>query len=441
MSIPITGAMLPISIYLAPIYAQQFHMSLYALGAIFLAERIWGTFSDPIVGWLCDRTSSRFGRRKIWIAAGSVLFALTYFYLFFPLGQVSPVAMAVALALMFFAWSMIVIPYYAWSGELTEDYHERTRVTAYQTVIGSVMLVAVLVLPAIIERYYPGHLLLKLNVMGAAILIPMIPGTILTLWAFPDSKAAPPAVKRKKTDWRQTLRAVAGETVILRIMLADFAILVAQSIRGGLFIFYASFVVGLPQWGAALYLFQFAFGMFAPPIWQAIARRIGKTAAVYLGEVAQAAINFALLLVGPGDIALLLFLTFLQGLTQGTGNLLLRAMLADVADEHRLRTGTDRTAMLFSVFSISGKAGSAIPLGLALPFVAWFGFDPGAASQPAGGLLALGLMFALGPALAHAVAALLVRGLTMDEARLSAIQGQLHEIEGGKDEPEARPAH
>ena len=124
-------------------------------------------------------------------------------------------------------------------------------------------------------------------------------------------------------------------------------------------------------------------------------------------------------------LILFVVLALVQGLMQGSGNLLLRAMLADVADEHRLRTGVNRTALLFSVFSISSKAGTALPVGVALPLVAWFGFDPAVAVNPSSGLLAVALVFALGPALAHVAAAALVRGFSIDEARQQEIRREL----------------
>lgn len=426
MSLPIMGSQLPLSTYLPAIYAKHMGISLYALGAIFLGERIWSTLADPLVGWLCDRTSSRFGRRKVWIASGAVLFALAYGFLFFPVFGVTPLSLTIGLATLFLAWSMIVVPYYAWSGELSGDYHERTRVTTYQTVMTNVSLLGVLAVPAVVERLYPGDDMLKLNAMGAAVLIPMIPGTLLMLWSFPDTARAPSAAPKKaRLSLGQMLRSIVSETVLIRIMVADFLILAAQGARGGLFIFFVGYVLGMPEVGAALFLFQFIFGIVAAPLWQAVSRRIGKRGAYFWAEAIQAAINFALVLVGKGDLPLFLALALVQGLTQGAGNLILRAMLADLADEYRLRTGTDRTAMLFSLFSISGKAGSAVPLGIALPLIAWFGFDPQAASQPASGLLALSLVFSLVPAFAHLLATFLIRGFSIDEARQIAIRQQL----------------
>ncbi len=425
MSLPIMGSQLPLSTYLPAIYAQQFGISLYALGAIFLGERIWSTLSDPLVGWLCDRTSSRFGRRKVWIASGALLFIFAYGFLFFPVFGVTPLSMTAALAVLFLAWSMIVVPYFAWSGELSPDYHERTRITTYQTVMTNVSLLCVLTVPAIVERLYPGNDMLKLNAMGAAVLLPMIPGTLLMLWSFPDKAQAPAARPKARASPGQMLRSIAGEAVLIRIMLADFLILAAQGARGGLFIFFTGYVLGMPEVAAALFLFQFIFGIAAAPIWQAVSKRIGKRGAYLWAEAIQAAINFALVLVGSGDLPLFLALALVQGLTQGAGNLILRAMLADYADEYRLRTGSDRTAMLFSLFSISGKAGSAVPLGLALPLIAWFGFDPQAASQPASGVLALSLVFSLVPAVAHLLATLLMRGFSIDEERQIAIRQAL----------------
>jgi Na+/melibiose symporter-like transporter len=54
-------------------------------------------------------------------------------------------------------------------------------------------------------------------------------------------------------------------------------------------------------------------------------------------------------------------------------------------------------------------------MGLALRLIAWFGFNPRAASQPEA-LEALKYVFALGPAIAHVIAASLIWRFPLDEA-------------------------
>jgi Na+/melibiose symporter-like transporter len=123
-------------------------------------------------------------------------------------------------------------------------------------------------------------------------------------------------------------------------------------------------------------------------------------------------------------VAAMIALTIAQGLTQGSGNLMLRAMVGDVADAHRLETGHDRTGLFFSVFSLSIKLGPALGIGLALPLVAWFGFDPKVASQPEA-IETLKYVFALGPAIAHVIAASLIWRFPLDEAAHAEIRDAL----------------
>jgi Na+/melibiose symporter-like transporter len=142
------------------------------------------------------------------------------------------------------------------------------------------------------------------------------------------------------------------------------------------------------------------------------------------GELVQAAINLGLILLTPGSVALLAGLTIAQGLAQGSGNLMLRAIVADVADHHRLETGQDRLGLFFSVFSLSDKAAFAVAVGIALPLLGWLGFDPARVnSRPV--LNHIQLVFALGPALAHLLSALVIRGFPLNETNHGEIRRML----------------
>ena len=135
-------------------------------------------------------------------------------------------------------------------------------------------------------------------------------------------------------------------------------------------------------------------------------------------------LNLGLLLVTPGALPLLVGLTIAQGLAQGSGNLMLRSMVADIADKQRLESGEDRTGLLFSIFSLTGKAATAVAVGVALPLVGLLGFKPGAVNAPEA-LLGLKLVFALGPALAHLASAWLISGFSLDAAGHADIRRQL----------------
>ena len=424
--VPITAAQMPLAVHLPAIYAQQFGLSLAVIGAIFLGERLWGAVADPLIGALSDRTHGRFGRRRPWIVAGSALFGVSGALLFFPAASwVSPLYLTVSLFLFYLGWSMVQIPYLAWSGETYSGYHERTRIATFQTVAGAASLLVVLILPTIIDQISPKDGALKLAAMGSIVLVSLIVSLVLTFRSQVEVPALPSS--KARLSLRQTVGALFGNPLLRRVLLSDFAVTTGQSIRSALIIFFVTYYMGLPQWASGLFLFQFIFGIVAGPIWAQIGYRIGKHRAAVAGELAQVAINAGLLLVVPGQIGLLLALTLAQGLAQGSGNLMLRSMVADIADEHRLRTGEDRTALFFSAFSLSSKAGMATAVGIALPLVGWLGFDPTAAANTPDALHGLLAVFALGPAIAHLLSAWLIHGFPLDEAAHTEIRRALDE--------------
>jgi Na+/melibiose symporter-like transporter len=427
LAVPIYAAQMPLAVYLPAIYAQNFGLSLGVIGAIFLAERIWGAVADPLIGTLSDRTRSRFGRRRPWIAAGAAIYAIAAVALFFPASPIAPAYLAAALFAFYLGASMIQIPYLAWSGEISSAYHERTRVVTFQAVNGSAALLLVLVLPTIVDQFRPLDGGLKLAAMGTVILISVLLALPLTFRAFGERQIPDETQRAPRQSLLRTLEVLASEKLLLRVLASDFAVRAGQSVRGALFVFFVAIYMGLPHWASGLFLLQFVFGIAAGPIWMKIGFRIGKHRAAIAGELVQAAVNIGLLLVRPGDLPLLLTLTIVQGLAQGSGNLMLRSMVADVADQHRLKTGVDRAALFFSAFSLSEKAGTAAAIGIALPLVGWLGFDPTGADNSASALRGLLYVFALGPAAAHLISAWLIRGFSLDEAEHSRIRRALDE--------------
>jgi Na+/melibiose symporter-like transporter len=419
------SATLPLAVTLPAIFARDFGLSLGSIGLVFLVGSLWGALLDPIIGALSDHTRTRFGRRKPWIAGGSVLLTIASAFLFYPPVAVTAPYLAGVLFAFYLGWTAVQIPFLAWSGEISGQYHQRTRIATYQTVIASASLVVALLLPTIADQLRPGDGRLQMALMGALVLATTIPAALLSLSAVPEEIADEPL---ERFSLRQSLVAVFANPLLLRVLASDFAVTVGQTIRSSLIVFFVTFYMGRPDWAAGLFLCQFVFGILAGPIWLRIGVRLGKHRAAVLGESVQVAINLALLLVTPETFGLLLALTLAQGLAQGSGNLMLRSIVADVADKQRLETGEERTGLYFSVFALASKSAGAVAIGIALPLVGWLGFDPKAAVNTPAALTSLLYVFALGPALAHAVSAALLARFPLDEAAHTEIRRRLEDV-------------
>lgn len=420
--IPLYAAAQPVMAYVPALLSRHYGIPLATLGLLFLIGQAVNSLLDPLVGSLSDRTQSRFGRRRPWILGGGVLFIAGSAILFFPPTGVSTLWIALGVILYYCGASALSTPLMAWSGEISGDYHERTRIAALFTLLSSCALVLALVLPAIADQLRPGDGQLRLTLFGTLVLATALPGLWLTLTAVPD--IAPPALERPLTA-RAGLKAVLGNPLLLRVLAADAAVTAGQGVRTGLLLFVVTFALGRPEWAAGMFLFQYSFGVLAAPIWSRVGKTLGKAQGAVVAELVQAAINFGLLFISADRFWLMLLLAALQGLSQGSGNLMLRSIVSDIADHHRLATGEDRTGLYFSVFGISIKLGGALAVGIALPLVAWLGFDPKAAANTPEALRWLIVVFALGPALAHSIAAALMLGFPLDARRHSEIRRQL----------------
>lgn len=420
-AVPVYAAGQPVVAFVPAIFSRQFGIPLATLGLIFLAGQVLNSVLDPLIGSLSDRTVTRFGRRRPWVAGGGLLFMAGSAMLFFPPAAAGPAWVAIGALLYYLGAAASTTALLAWSGEITPDYGQRTRIAGLFTFLSSVALVAALLLPTIADQVRPHDEPLRLTLFGVLVLVAAVPGLVLTLIAFPDTAAGRPAAN---LDFRGNLRAVFGNRLLLRVLASDVAVTTGQGIRTALLLFVVTVYLQRPEWAAGFFLFQYSFGVLAGPIWQRIGIRLGKARAGVLAELIQAAINLGLLFVTPDRFGLMLFLAFAQGLAQGSGNLMLRAMVADVADHHRLETGEERAGLFYSVFSVSMKLGGALAVGIALPLVGWLGFDPKALNSPAAlqGLLAV---FALGPALAHLLSAALLVGFPLDERAHSEIRARL----------------
>lgn len=428
LAAPLAAAGAPLAIYLPAYYANEAGLGLSLVGAIFMIGRIWDAFTDPLVGTLSDRTQSRFGRRKPWIAAGAVLFLIGAGTVFAPavLG-IKPGGLWLFgwLFVFYLGWTMIQIPLFAWSGELAAQYDQRSRVQTYLQVALALGLLLVLLLPTLLDqRAGPAgaDAGLKVALMGAVAAAILVPAVVLALIFVPEPTR--PAKAPVKVPVLPALRHALADPLLLRVLSSDFAVTLGQLMRSSLFVFFIAVYMGRPDLATGLFLLQYTFGVFAGPLWLRVGYRFGKHRAAIAGELIQVAINLTLVLVTPDALPLLIGLTVAQGLAQSSGNLMLRSMVSDVADKHRLETGQETAGLLFSVFSVASKAATAVAIGIALPLVALLGFKPGVVNTPEA-LLSLKLVFALGPAIAHLISAGLLFGYGLDRSRHDAIRRAL----------------
>ncbi len=108
----------------------------------FLCNALNG-ITDPVVGYLSDRTRSRLGRRKPYVLIGAPLLSLSFFFIWAPPDAEATFAnQAVLFAALFGFWfffTVVVGPYLALLPEITPYDKERIKLSALMSVFGDVL--------------------------------------------------------------------------------------------------------------------------------------------------------------------------------------------------------------------------------------------------------------------------------------------------------------
>jgi hypothetical protein len=108
-----------------------------AVGAALIAfSKIYDAVTDPLGGLLSDKTRSRWGRRRPWLLAGTLMLALALVALFWgPAFETSSAAAWYMGAMLIFyatAYSAFSIPYMAMPAEMTQGYHDRSYLMSFR---------------------------------------------------------------------------------------------------------------------------------------------------------------------------------------------------------------------------------------------------------------------------------------------------------------------
>jgi Na+/melibiose symporter-like transporter len=421
------GVALPVT--LPEFYATHVGLELGVVAGVFMAVRLIDILFDPFIGWGMDRTRTRFGRYRPWMALSTPILMLSALMMFV---VVQPGAGAAYLfgwlLVLYLGFSIGTLGQLGWASVLAPQYDQRSRVYGWWQVFNIIGVILILVLPTIVVRSGIGDYADGVRIMGWAILI-ALPVTIgLALFAVPEpvnAGAAPHGGPR-------AYLALFGKTTVRKLLFADLLLGVAPGITGSLLFFFFGQIKGYDHTEASLFmLFYFVAGLVGAPFWAWLATRIGKDRALAVASLVFAVFYIGATLVPGGNFAVTAVAMFIAGLPYAAGLFLLRAMMADAGDEIRLDTGVDRTGLMFSILSATTKIGHVVAL---IPYFVLQGVGfralPGPDGNSEGSLLTLQVLFILVPGLLLAAAALVLKNYPLTPARHDAIRKALDARDG-----------
>lgn len=403
--VPLAVIGLPVAIYIPPFYSETLGVDLATVGFILMLARLSDVVTDPLIGRLSDRTRTRWGRRRPWILAGVPIMMVSAVMLFAPPGAVSAGYLLLWICAIYLGFTLITIPYGAWGAELATEYHARNRITGSREIFLLAGLLIAVMLP-IAGAYIAGE---EGSSSSRAAMAPLAWFTVLLLpvctFVLFRHVPEPRPHDLRHVPFIDGVRKALKNGPFRLILITSSLGALAGSINASVAILFYAHLADIGRAGLLLILALFAAGVVGSPFWVALGGKIGKHMAIVVaGAISMAAfacVPVVIYWVKPNMPELvfwcLLAITLLQGLTIGAAPILGQSIMADVVDLDTLRNGEQRTAFLFAFMSMVRKVFEAMGAGIALPVIAWMGFNPQSGQNSPTALFALLAMYCLVP--------------------------------------------
>lgn len=411
-------------------------------GGITSAILLFDMITDPVIGYLSDRTRTRWGRRIPYLIIGAPIMAAALVGLFAVPDELQGFGAALWVA-GFFAiatvgFTLVAIPYSAMPAEMTHTPAERSRLTAYRMIASSIgILLAGAAFPAMVSLAASNGWAQSergAHMVAALILSPLIIGPI---WIAAIASLGAPRVETPGNTpvkvqvaavWRNKpfiwLAAVYGFlTLGIAIMTAGipFAALYLVTDNGASL--FSGMASGLGN--QALMFLLFVIGsILSQPLWLVLSKRLGKPMALVIGTICYAIALTALFAILPGtDLTLVCLIILMVGVFNGAYQQIPWALMPDLIDlttksEGKNLEGVFAASWLFGQ-KVAGALGPAI-LGLALASAGWIEASGGFVAQSPEAISTLRWVMTLLPALLL-LATAITYALTFKKVALSTV--------------------
>ena len=404
------------------------NLSPVLAGTALMIGRFWDAFTDPIMGWISDHTTSRWGKRRPYLFFGAITYIIAYFAIWVIPSFESETYVfiyAVITVLLFnTCFTVVFVPYTALTAAMTDDYDERTSLTGYRMTLSQLSFLFGAAIPSALVVWIssgPGanfiesiglksffgswHATEHQGYFIVAFIFSLI--MLASLWtAFfgTRERVAQTISDDKETNFSEAFTylfevfRLVKENLpfrmsVLIILVTNCAItLIAVSVP-----YYMEYAVDLKADRTNVVLILFGCAILSLPGWIWLTKRYGKAEVYRYSMILFALTASSLFLIPVGGRELLFFLSIFAGALNGAALLLPWAIIPDVVEYDQLKSGKRREGLLYGGTTFCYKMASATAIFLAGYSLEFAGYIPNEV-QSEGVIFTIRSLIALGPA-------------------------------------------
>ncbi|MEX0298404.1 MAG: MFS transporter [Kordiimonas sp.] len=348
-------------VFLLIFYTDTFGLDPATVGTMMLVTRLIDAFSDPLMGTLADRTTTRYGKFRpylLWgiipiVAAGVLTFTVP------DLDDSGKLIWAyITYIFMMLAYTFINVPYGALLGVVTSDSQDRTALTSFRFIgaFSGGTFVAYFT-PELVAYFGAGNEAhgwqLTMMFYGA------IAASLFALTFFSTRERVAP-LQQNPVPVLEDLKDLKNNKPWLVLFSLALIIMLTISLRASTGTFYIKYYVGQPDLIGSFTMTYTLALMVGAALTPFFVKYVDKRRLLLILMSLVAGLSTVFYFIPRDSVTVMFVLQAAIGLCLGPKSPLVFSMYADTADYSEWRTGRRATAMIFSAAAFAQKLGGAL---------------------------------------------------------------------------------
>lgn len=415
-----------LGLHLLYFYSDRRGLSPALAGLACFVALALDALSDPIVGNISDRARFRSGRRRPFFFSALPM-ALCYFML------LAPPDIHRGLFLWFLAFYFLMLTarkfyetaYSAMMPEITLDYDERTRLSTFRQLSGTMGDVSGALVPFAMSYLFARGPDFRMT--GAIGALAVGGGAIL---AYAGTRERAEFAARERFGLREAIGSTLRNRPFVILLVATALALMAINVPGALMRFLAKYWYHDDSAAGRWLIAYFTGSMASYPFWFKITLRIEKKPAFVVAMVCNAMCSLAVMALRPNNVAAIYILMFSSGFSSIGIWVTQIAASADVIEWDEERTGRRQEGAYAGITSMSIKFAIGICMLMVGPLLAWVGYTPGVRELTPAAAENLRRLFSLAPFSIYMLSAIVFSRYPITREAHRAMLKRLAEREG-----------